>query len=483
MLHAFARIESLTITRQKPVDTSEDPQASEISLYEEVPVVRSELLFRNGIEVEHKGCKQTTYIADLEISFRDLNESRNFIDASVAYSSKNDEGQVQKFEYTVTVHVTLAKAELPNFLERMKLGLAVVISFNLEKPLVTSNDWSWVTSAMGDLLIVYQGGTVRAPNWCADSIEAQANLFVEPLALTSHSQLGRIMLDLSKSAAKTNRIIRAEGEDLVMIKDMIVSLKYSLRQIEPNPSDESVFSNFLSDEPDSFKKRIAKLDATRQKELTKQFDTVWNTFDLASVISGGEEGYGASQSGFDPKPDELELVATQMLALRPLRSPTLESIVVNALIYAETIEFARNVLSKEKMFGIRVPSKVRKKEQSELKILGYLLWGFFIEAVKIGLTVLASFVITNENVIAAWVVATGFTLFRWWNNTFTDAQKHSNKEQRLLLEMCAVHQMSNKFNYNARLLRQALYEVCSQGAVFSPMIFTILDMQIQEGDS
>lgn len=481
MVHGFARLESLTITRQKAVDISAVPATLVIGLNEEVPIARAELILSEGLEVEHNGCMQKTYVADLVVSFKNLNEPRAFIEASIDNAYKNKEGVVSKFDCSATIFVDLPAAEFPSFMERQKNGLTASFSFYSERSLATLADYHWVKSEINDLQICYHVGTSKNPTWYADSLEKQATIFLVKLAASSYSQVQKITSELSQSAAKFDKPLRHNGKDISKIAEIISDLKAALRKREPEPADDTGYSKFWFHSVDEFQRKISHLNVARQKELMQQFDTVWGTFDLVSVISGGEDGHSASQSGFDPKPEELESVATQMLALRPLRSPTLESILVNALIYAETIEFARNVLSKEKIFGIRVPSKVRKKEQSELKTLGYLLWGFFLEVIKIGLTVLASFAITNENVIAAWVVATGFTLFRWWNNTFAAAQKDSNKEQRLLLEMCAAHQMSNKYNYNARLLRQTLYEVCSQGAVFSPMIFTILDMQIQEG--
>ena len=481
MVQGFARLESVSIAIKGATSSSEH-ESEFISLPEEL-YAHAQLALLRGLELEYKGCKQTTWAADLDIYFRALKEPRLVISASIDRTYENDEGVVHKFDFSISWNLYLPKSEFQNFVERLKFGFATSISFDLLNPLKTSDEELLVTSGIVDLNVVYYLGIAKTPNWYAGSISRQADLVLEPLALSTGSQVHKILLELSQSAGNADRILRADDKELTTIREMISDLRASLRKREQDLSGQYAYSTLWFAQPAEFLERISQFDAVRRKELTKQYDIVWATFNLSNIIAIGEEEMGARKIGFDPTSDELELVAHQLLQLRPLRSKTLEKILVNALLYAETIEFARIVLSKEKSYGVRISSTVRKTELFTGKAIVLLLWELLFEVLKVGLTVGVSFLITSENATAAWVVATGFTLFRWWYNTFTAGQKDNIKEHKLLQEMCDVHQLSNNQNYNPRLLRNRLYEVSSQGAIFSPLIFSILDMQIREVDS
>jgi hypothetical protein len=46
--------------------------------------------------------------------------------------------------------------------------------------------------------------------------------------------------------------------------------------------------------------------------------------------------------------------------------------------------------------------------------------------------------------------------------------------------MAALHALSNNPNYNPQFLRDQLIDVSNHGAKFSPLIFSILDLQIAD---
>ena len=172
-----------------------------------------------------------------------------------------------------------------------------------------------------------------------------------------------------------------------------------------------------------------------------------------------------------------------------MRSDELERILISSLIYAETIAFARTILSKNKLMGMSIPTTLIKKstEYEDVKSIAMALWvttkHLSVEGIKIALTFAFAFFLSNENHTAAWVVTTGYTLFRWWREVALNLGKKGLSEIELLQEMAGFHKLVDDQVNNPRLLHEKLYKITDQGAVFSPCVFTLIDRQINSVDT
>ena len=103
----------------------------------------------------------------------------------------------------------------------------------------------------------------------------------------------------------------------------------------------------------------------------------------------------------------------------------------------------------------------------------------FFDAVKIAATFAIAFVISNEDNLIAWIITTGYTVFRWWREAFIASLTPQDKKYVLLEKMNQVHKLSSKYHFDPSHLKNQLNEVSKEGAVFSPYIFTLLDLQIE----
>jgi hypothetical protein len=142
--------------------------------------------------------------------------------------------------------------------------------------------------------------------------------------------------------------------------------------------------------------------------------------------------------------------------------------------------------------GFSLPEKIIKDKEADygffsmLKIYAQAIWQtakyLLIDGLKIALTFAVAFTVTNENHTASWIVTTGYTVFRWWRHIFLESKKTDSKELDLLTKMVNVHQDANNHYYNPRYLREKLYDVSKAGAVYSPLVFSILDLQIKTAE-
>lgn len=225
-----------------------------------------------------------------------------------------------------------------------------------------------------------------------------------------------------------------------------------------------------------------KIGWSGQRDSAKRrYDAIWRHFDAAKTIAEGEAQYGPGTQGLQPKTVELEHVAQQLLALGPIRSPLLEWALVDALIYCECVAFAQTFLSGNTLLGVAVPGELKGVSLSALgwKSLGKSVLGLLSESLKLLATFIFSVVVAQENMQSAWVITTGITAARWLRKAIlAHAPNPSQKKHELLARMLNCQHLASGPDFNARLLREHLYKVTTDGAVFSPWVFNILDKRI-----
>jgi len=77
------------------------------------------------------------------------------------------------------------------------------------------------------------------------------------------------------------------------------------------------------------------------------------------MIQYGDAKKSEQLDGFDPKVHEIEELAGKLLSLKVARSKTLEDCVLDALVFSETIAFARTFYSKKKMLGMKLQEPLK----------------------------------------------------------------------------------------------------------------------------
>lgn len=165
-----------------------------------------------------------------------------------------------------------------------------------------------------------------------------------------------------------------------------------------------------------------------------------------------------------------------------MHSGFLEWALIDALIYAECIAFAQMVVSGQMVIGLQVPGELQGISPSKLagKELAKGAGRAALELAK----VVATFIVANglaaENVQTAWIITTGVTAARWVRLAILQQGAPAPQAPAALLtKMAGAHELLKWRHFNARAFRQELYRLSSEGAVFSPWVFNILDARIR----
>jgi hypothetical protein len=493
MFEGFTKIQSVAIRKFKTIYFPTDSEDGDRDRYNEEVTINSQLILKRELKVGYKGCVESTKIVEITFNFEEeISPSASlFIEANNGYE---DEREDEKDEAITTFHLTakltikLPKSELQEFLKYLNTDFYIYIcgSLNNKADIKLEKPWLYIDIQGFEYAYLINQKQV---NWYYDGLHSLASSYLRNLYIGNRGQISRIVNELSESSAKAGLILNEDEKDAEIVVELIKNLRSALRSNEANPSADYAYSNLWYLDAAELQAAIKALPDAEQKEIIEKYDELWTNIDISAAVNYGEDEYGAIAKGFDPKQDEIEDVAAMFLKLKTLRSKTLEQILINSLIYTETIAFARTVLAKEKFLRTFVPSKiikstdVVKEDMSYFKTVVKTFWDvsklIFFDAVKIAATFAIAFVISNEDNLIAWIITTGYTVFRWWREAFIASLTPQDKKYVLLEKMNQVHKLSSKYHFDPSHLKNQLNEVSKEGAVFSPYIFTLLDLQIE----
>ena len=493
MFEGFTKIQSLAIRKSKPIYFPNDGEDHDWNSFQEEITINSKLILRREFKVGYKGCSETTEIADITFSFEEgMRPSVSLaISANDGYEDDHEESQdkpITTFNLDAKLIVKLPKSELQDFLKYLNTDFCIFISCNVnnQADITLEKPWGYFEITDFEYTFLINHRDVR---WYSYGVQSIANSHLQKLSIGHRGQLGQIITELSESAAEAGLILNEDDKDLELLLELIPDLRSALRAKEDDPSADYDYANLWDRDSDKFQDAIKTLPESEQKILIEKYDELWTNIDVSSGLKWGEDKHGAIAKGFDPMQDRIEDVAAMFLKLKTLRSRKLEHILINSLIFAETIAFGRMLFSKKKPSEITVTprfidSKGIEEDASYFQIIIKTLWvmgkAMGLEAIKLITTFFVALAVTNENIMATWIVTTGYTVFRWWRQVFIASLTPENKQHILLDKMIQVHKLSSKYHFDPSHLKNQLNEVSKEGAVFSPYIFTLLDLQIEK---
>jgi hypothetical protein len=492
MIEGFAKIQEISIRKYMPTLRKENDQNDSLPLSEEI-TVRTKLVLRRKLVVSHNGFVKSTNIIDIKLILSDDNTQTSFY-ISTTPELNHEEGRESSnetntsFYFDAELIIYLPKSDLQLFLNNLNSDMYINTSFYLKDSLNSQGEviaeksinFYEVSSFESSYLIGR-----KHVHWYAEGLRQKVESHLDNLLIKRRGQISQIINEISESATESKIVNDDYDVELNSIKELMIDLRVALRAEKLDSSD----SNLWYRGNDDFKNAIQTFTETEQDSLIEKYDTLWRPIDISAVIKWGEDKYGAAASGYDPKGEELEYVVSRLIKLNTLRSRTLENILVNSLIYTETILFARTILSEETFLGVSIPTQMIKGTKNDdnysdiFKNLAKACWQislyFLYEVIKIAITFAIALFITSENHTAAWVITTGYTIFRWWRQVFTLSLTPKNESRVLLNEMVHLYQLTKNDDYNPRLIREQLVEVTKKGAVFSPHLFSLIDFQIE----
>lgn len=488
MIRGIAKIDALSIRNQNPIDFdgSDTPALSQFNV---IKLIESRCVLDRPITIDYKGRKQSTYVLDFKVELTKHPQAHATLALGIENVHESENNTVLKFDLNANITLRVSAIEFENISKEIEKNLSISIYGNPEKRIHFESDYDWQTVLLEDLIFTYHVGKLPKSSWYLESLRSHNAEFLNPLSLKHRGHVASIIDELAQSAAEADLIFDKHDKRLEIICEIIPELRVALREWKQDQIDSEYQTNLWAHSPEDFKKSILGLDKSEQKKLEDQYDTLWGNFEASAAITLGENNHGAASQGFEPNSEELDWIGERYLNLSPLRSKTLEKILVNSLLYIETVSYARTIKSNTKQFGSALGLRIFKDTEKDASYLGLAttfgnsLWTYakylVSEAVKIGLTFGLSIIITHENQTASWTITTGYTLYRWWRQIHFIQNEPTVKQTTLLIKMIDVQSLANKSIYNARYAQRRLEKVSDEGAVFSPLIFSILDRQIK----
>ena len=327
----------------------------------------------------------------------------------------------------------------------------VTISFELKDQLPLDMSGEFARFKVADVwTVINERRNVEplARNWVAKTAD------ITPYAMRVHSQLGRIAVELTAGLHQgaTGNGDDDDGEQATRLDALFSSLRCAVPSRRPE----------LVGEIADIRERVKGLPPPEGNKLAEAYDTVWATKPSRDRIAS---------SSLDPADSgelavfEVESAAENYLA-SGLTSFTLERLVVDALLFAETAAFARELL--------RIFPQSETTHASTVKLVA-------LEAGWLIGTAFVAFVADSHAGAAFWVVFCAITAVRWLrqkpNSTAADPER--SRLFGLLNDMAVTQGRMVSNRHNPRLVRERLYDLERRGAVFSQYVYSMLDRWIE----
>lgn len=458
--------------------------------------LQSTAVFERPFVVNFRGASQTSYVGSFNIFFDDnLVETDHLktgcvkLTPSVQNFEKDEDDKVTSFTFELELHVRMPGARKYQYLEAFANGLQLTVTGYLEpgqtRAITLSDDFEFQTHVIDDIHLEWQLGCIDPPSWYKTVLQQAALASFSGAPIRRGSQVETIYKEISQAYAEADNFKLPNTEEVELIVNLVSDARSALRPYDKGPVEElNPYGSIWNLRTDDFKELVSKIPQAEAKSLTEKYDTLWSHFDVMQVLQLGEAKFGAHSKGFDPKVDEIEAAVGKLMELNPeLYSETLEDVLLNALIYAEVIGFARYAYSKEELLGKKIWSPIKGVSNEEpdgwWRSVGALARDLSLETGKVALTFAVAYLITGQEITPSWIVTTGFTLYRWLLRDWTHSRRTGQKNQiPLVLDMARLHALIAKPGFSPEMARQELFRVRQLGGIFSPAVNTLLERRI-----
>lgn len=392
------------------------------------------------------------------------------------------------FDAGLTLYVQAPKSLEALLLQSIQQGIQLTVTglmgLSDHREIVIDPESGFVNKQLEDAHLSWGIGDFDPPQWVGSTLKNVVWAQFEKYPLLHRSQVWKVYQEFADSFGKDAYSLVPTAEEVDAIVEVISDVRSSLRPYKKLSGDEDSFGSTWFSSPQRAKEISAKLSSDEAKTFCKKYDTLWGTFNIYAIVQSGEKDFGALAEDYEPKLEEIEEAAHKLLDMdQRYFSQTLENLLINALIYAETVEYARNVYSKEKFLGVSVPSPLKGlrsgKTDNPLVALSKLLWQFGVEALSIGLTFAAAYFVTSQDSVSSWVITTGLTLYRWVLNLVREVFSDDRKNKlELASAMMGLHDLTNKPIFSSQYVYAEAVRVSQKGAIFKPAVLLLLERQI-----
>lgn len=327
---------------------------------------------------------------------------------------------------------------------------------------IAPDEHGYMVLSLSDIRMKVITGRVETPWWVLSSRADELRHALREEHAGEIGQMPTIVNELASSAARLS--VSPEARE-----DLISQLGF-LRDIRPAFRLPKKIEGFEGNDmfglwPTDFLALVATRPELERTSLTSDYEELWRHFGMFHIVKNGEGKSGAPRYGFEPKVDELKSIANKLLRDPRLFSPTLEWTLMDALIYAECVAYKESVFSEDKILSLPITDVI--------KLVGYAL----LEGLALSATYLIASFVGGDDRQLTWTIATGATAARWV--CMAVLAMKSESPGALLAQMASTHELLKSQYFDAASFRASLYKAASQGAVFSPWVYRLLEGRIR----
>ncbi|MFS2004129.1 hypothetical protein ACEN9F_10945 [Duganella sp. CT11-25] len=243
---------------------------------------------------------------------------------------------------------------------------------------------------------------------------------------------------------------------------------------------EGIPENLFRSSPSEFLAQISDLPKELADRLTSSYDRVWVHVPISQVLQTGEAATELRSQRLVADVEGIEELARLYCEHKQLRSPLLEWAIVDALIYSETIGFARILLSQTQFLGmpLAVPLEPVGHWKRVRKSFVESAWKLLDEAIVLAVTASAASIANAVSESGFWPIFWGITAVRWLRKKDDPKVAIRAKNFALLSDMASAHQCLKTYDFNAALLKTHLHALEIRGAVFSVTVYNVLEKRL-----
>jgi len=275
------------------------------------------------------------------------------------------------------------------------------------------------------------------------------------------AEIGREMLQNMENVIGANQSLQVDiGLSVIWIENILSELEscYEVKDID------GCAVHFT---PNALNQALKRFPADKRQAKTKIHDTLWLHSDINSIVASGK----IKNCDYA----ELNVYALENVARlyknsdQWIRSSKLDWILVNAMVFGETIAFARGIAD----------DMPRGKYLGNLGfVLRKSFGSLFKGAVALAITALIASFFDSEHGVIFWIIFATITLGRWQDPLRVMKLELEIKPKMLMYEMQAVYNKLATVDFNPRLIRDLLYKLEGMGAIYSPWVYHILDKMV-----
>jgi hypothetical protein len=261
------------------------------------------------------------------------------------------------------------------------------------------------------------------------------------------------------------------------LKNILRDVRLAFHSAISADSEDS-FRSLFGCNPREFEEAIKSRPADQQNSLKVAYGLVWIHEPIEGMLQAGENKTILASKHLEAQTPEIEDLAHIYCSYKYLTSPTLEWAILNALVFSETVLFARSALANVKIAGVPVAFPLQPAYKRVLWAIGSLGWRFLKEAIALALAFLVASFVDPGRTPVFWMIFLGISAVRWLRAPRAVETTSAQKVSRLLTEMIAVHNRLASKHFNAGLVKNLLYSLEDRGAVFSRAVYSVLDKRI-----